>query len=98
MKPHQVELEISYNDTWGGATAETAEDTGTGSREASYTVARGDSLWSIAKRFYGTGAKCHIIYAANAGAIEAAAKAHGKESSDNGHWIWPGETFMIPEG
>ena len=62
-----------------------------------YTVIRGDTLWGISKRFYGTGTRHHIIYAANADTIEAAAKAHGKKSSDNGHWIWPGETFMIPE-
>lgn len=63
-----------------------------------YTVVSGDTLWGISKKFYGTGTKYHIIYDANSDLIEAAAKAHGKKSSDNGHWIWPGETLTIPEG
>lgn len=63
----------------------------------SYTVVSGDTLWGISKKFYGTGTKYHIIYDANSELIEATAKQHGKKSSDNGHWIWPGETFTIPE-
>lgn len=69
-----------------------------GSSGQSYTVVSGDTLWGISKKFYGTGTKYHIIYDANAELIESTAKAHGKKSSDNGHWIWPGETFTIPEG
>lgn len=63
-----------------------------------YTVVSGDTLWGIAKKFYGTGTKYNIIYDANADLIESTAKSHGKKSSDNGHWIWPGETLTIPEG
>lgn len=63
----------------------------------SYTVVSGDTLWGISKKFYGTGTKYNIIYEANKDIIEATAKQHGKKSSDNGHWIWPGETFTIPE-
>ena len=62
-----------------------------------YTVVSGDTLWGISKKFYGTGTKYGIIYNANADLIESTAKSHGKKSSDNGHWIWPGETFTIPE-
>ena len=63
-----------------------------------YTVVSGDTLWGISKRFYGTGTKYTVIYAANAEQIEATARAHGKSSSNNGHWIWPGEILTIPEG
>ncbi len=63
-----------------------------------YVVVDGDTLWGISKRFYGTGTKYHVIYEANMGLIESTAKAHGKKSSDNGHWIWAGETLAIPEG
>lgn len=35
-------------------------------------------------------------YRENASTIEAAAKKHGKSSSDHGHWIWPGTTLSIP--
>ena len=65
---------------------------------SSYTVVSGDTLWGISKRFYGAGSKYGIIYNANASIIESTAKAHGKSSSDNGHWIWPGTVLTIPEG
>lgn len=63
----------------------------------SYTVVSGDTLWGIAKQFYGSGTKYSVIYNANAETIEAAAKSHGKKSSDNGHWIYAGTTLTIPE-
>ena len=63
-----------------------------------YTVVSADTLWGISKKFYGTGTKYNIIYEANMELIEATAKQHGKKSSDNGHWIWAGETLTIPEG
>ena len=62
-----------------------------------YTVVSGDTLWGISRKFYGTGTKYNIIYEANVDVIESTAKSHGKRSSDNGHWIWPGETLIIPE-
>lgn len=65
---------------------------------ASYTVVSGDTLWGISKKFYGTGTKYSVIYAANVDIIESTAKQHGKKSSENGHWIWPGETLTIPGG
>lgn len=65
---------------------------------STYTVVSGDTLWGIAKKFYGAGTKYTLIYDANSSLIESTAKSHGKSSSDNGHWIWPGETFTIPEG
>ena len=61
-----------------------------------YVVKSGDCLWNIAKKFYGSGAKWKTIYNANKSAIEADAKKHGKKSSSNGHWIWPGLKLTIP--
>lgn len=63
---------------------------------SSYTVVSGDTLWGIASKKLGSGAKWTSIYDANTGTIEAAAKAHGKSSSDHGHWIWPGTVLTIP--
>lgn len=63
---------------------------------SSYTVVSGDTLWGIASKKLGSGAKWTSIYDANADTIEAAAKAHGKSSSDHGHWIWPGTVLAIP--
>lgn len=61
-----------------------------------YTVKSGDCLWKIAKNEYGNGSKYTVIYNANKSAIEADAKKHGKSSSSNGHWIWPGLVLTIP--
>lgn len=61
-----------------------------------YTVQKGDSLWSLAKRFYGDGAKCSQIYEANQQVIEAEAKRRGRADSNNGYWIYPGLILLIP--
>ena len=61
-----------------------------------YTVVSGDTLWGIAAKKLGSGTKWTSIYDANQSTIESAAKAHGKSSSDHGHWIWPGTVLTIP--
>lgn len=61
-----------------------------------HTVKSGDCLWNIAKKYYGSGSLYTKIYNANKSAIEADAKKHGKASSSNGHWIWPGLKLTIP--
>ncbi len=99
MKPHQIGISISYDGTWSETLAETVEG-GTSSGDASYTVVKGDSLWGISKKFYGTGTKYSVIYNANVDIIESTAKAHGKKSAYKGPtagwWIWPGEVLSIP--
>lgn len=62
----------------------------------SHTVVSGDTLWAIAKKYYGSGAQYTKIYSANSATIEAAAKQHGKSSSSSGHWIYPGTVLTIP--
>lgn len=61
-----------------------------------YTVQKGDSLWSLAKRFYGDGARCREIYEANREIIEAEAKRRGRADSNHGYWLYPGLTLFIP--
>lgn len=61
-----------------------------------YTVKSGDCLWTIAKTFYGNGAKWTVIYNANKTVIESTAKKRGRSSSSNGHWIYPGTVLNIP--
>ena len=50
----------------------------------SYTVKKGDSLWAIAKRYYGAGSKWPRIFDANRNKIK------------NPNLIYPGQTFTIP--
>ena len=62
-----------------------------------YTIKKGDTLWGIAKRVYGSGAQYTKIYDANKDIIEKEAKAHGFQSSNNGNRIWPGTILQIPK-
>lgn len=50
-----------------------------------YTVAKGDCLWNIAKKFYGNGAKYMVIYNANRSVI-----------GGNPNLIYPGQVLTIP--
>lgn len=50
-----------------------------------HTVVSGDTLWGIAKKYYGNGALYTKIYEANSGMIK------------NPNLIYPGQVFTIPE-
>ncbi len=54
-------------------------------KEKVYVVKRGDTLWGIAKKFYGNGAQYPKIYNKNKGVI-------GK----NPNLIYPGQKYIIP--
>lgn len=94
--PHQVGLTIEYDGTATQAVTASENSTTVSPGSTSYEVLPGDTLWALAKKNYGSGKKHPIIYDANKDVIEAAAKAHGKSSSENGHWIWPGTLLNIP--
>ena len=61
-----------------------------------YIIKSGDTLWNIAKKKLGNGAKWKDIYNANKTVIENAAKKRGRASSSNGHWIYPNTEIIIP--
>ena len=65
-------------------------------KSKTHTVKSGDTLWGIAVKYYKNGSQWKKIYNANKSAIEKAAKKHGKKSSSNGHWIYPGTKLTIP--
>lgn len=67
----------------------------TATSSAAYTVKGGDTLWDIAKRYYGSGSSWPTIYRANKSTIDATALAHGF-TTDYPHWIFPGEHLTIP--
>ena len=78
------------------STSNVARPSDKASEQTTHTIKSGDTLWSIAKKHYGNGALYTKIYNANKSAIEADAKKHGKQSSKEGHWIWPDLTLVIP--
>lgn len=62
-----------------------------------YTVIKGDTLSGIAKKKLGKSGRWSEIYKLNKTTIENAAKKHGKKSSSNGHWIYPGTKLKLPK-
>lgn len=72
-------------------------ETSSATTSGTYTVKSGDTLWAIAKKYYGDATKWPKIYEANKTAIEAEAKKYGKASSSNGHWIYPSLKLTIPD-
>lgn len=68
------------------------------SKDKTHTVKSGETLWEIAKRYYGVSSNWKMIYNANKTAIEEDAKRHGKASSSNGKLLWAGITLIIPAG
>lgn len=53
-------------------------------KQRTHTVKKGDTLWAIAKRFYGKGSDYMKIVNANKGKIK------------DPHWIYPNQVFVIP--
>lgn len=68
---------------------------GDGNAGGSYTVVSGDTLSLIAARKCGGVGRWTELYDTNAATIEAAAKAHGKSSSDRGYWLYPGTVLTL---
>lgn len=63
-----------------------------------YTVKKGDTLWDLARTFYGDSTKYGLIYRANQSVIESEASRRGRSSSNGGYWIYPGTVLTIPPG
>lgn len=57
-------------------------------KQKTYTVKPGDSLWKIAQRFTGSGARWSEMWAIN----------KSRSRSKNPDLIYPGEVFLIPSG
>lgn len=66
------------------ATVQQPNRPGSASKPRTYTIVSGDTLWGIAKRYYGDGAKWPTIYQANGDKIK------------NPNLIYPGQVVVIP--
>lgn len=77
-------------------TSTTSSSTTSSSSNKTHTVKKGDTLWALARKYYGSGTKYKTIYNANKTIIEATAKKYGKKSSNGGWWIYPGTKLTIP--
>ena len=98
-KPYGVKkVKVETNNTpTTTSTSNEARDTGNkASIPTTYTIKSGDTLWTIAKGELGNGSLYTKIYEANAKLLDSEAQKHGKSSSSNGHWIYPGVTIIIP--
>lgn len=58
-------------------------------------ISKGDTLWTIAKRYYGDGSKYMDIYSKNFAVIENAAKSHNLPCSENGRYIYEGTQLVL---
>ncbi|WP_343208224.1 peptidoglycan-binding protein [Anaerolentibacter hominis] len=70
-------------------------DTAGKKKEKTYTIQSGDTLITIARKKLGDSSKYKKLYTWNKTTIEKAAKSHGRSSSSNGHWIYPGTVLKL---
>lgn len=103
LKPHQVGLQIFYDGTDSPVDDEEEvveesnnnSDSDNNDKTAEYTVVPGDTLWGLAEKFLGNGARWTEIAEANREVCVDTAKQFGINFDDK-PWLWAGETLKIP--
>lgn len=108
----RISVNLKQYRDWGTKTIKVTRKSGTSTKKATkkststkkkksssstYTVKKGDCLWNIAKKFYGSGTQWKKIYNANKSVIEKTARKYGRKSSSNGHYIYPNMKLTIPK-
>lgn len=87
-----VKLKMKEYRHWGAKKTRKVKD-----KAKTYTVKKKDTLLKIARKQLGDGSKRKSIYKLNKKVIEAAAKKHGRKSSSNGKWLYPGTKLKLPK-
>lgn len=67
------------------------------SRNATYKIKNGDTLRIIARKECNDESEADDIYKLNKNTLEKAAKKHGRKSSNQGFYIYPGTVIKIPK-
>lgn len=78
-------MTIDVSDVSGASDTKTSDGKRVIKSGSSVIIRRGDSLWKVSRRKFGTGSKYTIIYAAN------------RDQVKNPHRIYPGQVLNIPE-
>jgi nucleoid-associated protein YgaU len=90
-----IKVQQKAPDTTSTSNTNRAE-TNTTTDVKTHPIKSGETLWSIAKYHYGNGSLYTKIFEANKTGLDNEAKKHGKQSSSNGHWIYPNYVLTIP--
>ena len=77
-------VKVTSNNTVSVAPVREQTNSPAPKKETTYTVQKGDTLWAIAKKFYGNGSKYPTIYEAN------------KDKIKNPNLIYVGQVLTIP--
>lgn len=95
---YEVEFVEDRDIVIGSTKTEAPETKRPTTTQSTYTIKKGDTLWAIAQKLLGSGAKWTTIYNANKTIIEQTANKYRKgKGSNNGHWIYPGTKITIPK-
>ncbi|MGY0692615.1 LysM peptidoglycan-binding domain-containing protein [Virgibacillus sp. FSP13] len=64
-------------------------------KSKTYVVKKGDTLWDIAREYYGSGLKWRKIWNVSSNK-SMLIKRDSRNKTDPGHWIFPGQSLVIP--